>query len=310
MRPAEVTNTEIVAAGRRLLAEGKKVNGWSLRAAVGNRGKPERLAEIWGRAEADGTPQPVSQPEPTVLPPGVAEMADEARGALVAQFDGILLRVVRQTEMELQARYKTDFDRLTTERADMSEQLATASASVGETEQALADALADADALRARLAEAETSAAVRADRLAVAETRAKETEARLVALEQQVRAADQAAQEARTSQAAAAATAAAAEREAGRLRQRVETLEGDLAAGRTEIATLAAATADLKAALAVQGDRADRTEAALERARQEREAADLAARQAAERAGAAEQRAAEAEARAAAKRPGKTERTD
>ena len=159
MRPAEVTDSEILEAGYRLLADGKKINGWSLRAAVGNRGKPERLAEVWARAEAESVPPPAPQPEPTVLPPGVAEMADEARATLIAQFDGILLRVARRTEMELQARYKADFDRLAAERADMSEQLATASVSVGETEQALADALADANAVRARLTEAEKSGA-------------------------------------------------------------------------------------------------------------------------------------------------------
>ncbi len=49
MRPTEVTDAEINEAGERLMAAGKRVSGWTLRAALGNRGKPDRLLAVWTR---------------------------------------------------------------------------------------------------------------------------------------------------------------------------------------------------------------------------------------------------------------------
>ena len=51
-------------------------------------------------------PPPSAETGPVTLPPGVAEMADQGRAALLAQFDGILLGFARQTGMELNSRYK------------------------------------------------------------------------------------------------------------------------------------------------------------------------------------------------------------
>ena len=226
MRPTEVSTTAVLDAGRRLLDEGKKVNGWALRRAVGDHGKPERLMDVWQKS-AEGGPEPAPPAEagPVVLPPGIAEMADQARTALVAQFDGILLSVCRTADEALKARYKADFDRLAAERAQMEDDLATASASIEATEITLAEALAEAEARRARLSEAETEAAVSAERLralhaldaqAAADTAA--AAARISTLEAQVHELGATAQAARETAIAAAATAAAVEREAGRLR--------------------------------------------------------------------------------------------
>lgn len=54
------------------------------------------------------TDAPPPDAAPVTLPPGIAEMADQARAALTAQLDGIVAAVVRQAEAALQTRYKAD----------------------------------------------------------------------------------------------------------------------------------------------------------------------------------------------------------
>ena len=175
-------------------------------------------------------PQDAPQPDaaPVSLPPAIAEMADQARASLVSQFDGIVVSIVRQAEADLKSRYKADFDRLASERADMEDQLAAAVASVGATEGALADTLAEADDLRAKLAEAEKAEAVGAERLRAVEEKARadaaDAEEQIATLEGQIAAFGAAAQAAQRAQAAAEATAAAAEREAERLRAQMSAL--------------------------------------------------------------------------------------
>lgn len=240
MRPVEVSSVEVREAGQRLLTEGKRVNGWALRRAVGDRGRPDRLMQVWEQVRDDGAPQNGPQPDdaPVSLPPGIAEMADQARTALVSQLDGIVVAVVRQVEADLKGRYKADFDRLASERADMEDQLAAAVASVGATEGALADSEAEAEALRARLTEAEKAVAVGAERLRAVEEQARadaaEAEGQIADLEGRIAAFGAAAQAAQRAQAAAEATAAAAEREAERLRAQMSALIAALEAPRVE----------------------------------------------------------------------------
>lgn len=234
MRPAEVSADQVREAGQRLVAQGKRVSGWLLRRALGDRGKPDRLMQLWEQERDADVPQDGPQPDaaPVMLPPGVAEMADQARTALIAQLDGIVVAVVRHVETALQNRYKADFDRLAAERADMEDQLAAASASVGATEGVLADALADADVLRTKLADAEKVMAVGAERLRAVEEQgradAAEAERQIATLEGEIESYGAAAQVAQRAQAAAEATAAAAEREAERLRAQVAGLTAAL----------------------------------------------------------------------------------
>lgn len=262
MRPVEVSPDQVREAGERLLAGGKRVNGWSLRRALDNRGRPDRLMQVWEQERDAAVPQDGPQPDtaPVSLPPGIAEMAEQARTTLVAQIDGIVLAVVRRAETDLQNRYKADFDRLAAERADMADQLASASASVGATEDALADAAAESDALRARLAEAEKAAAVGAERLRAVEEKARadaaEAEEQIAALEGQIAAFGAAAQAAQRAQAAAEATAAAAEREAERLRAQMSALIAALDAPRAETAP---ARGESRSALAPEVDRGPQT---------------------------------------------------
>jgi hypothetical protein len=46
MRPAKVTDNEIIEAGKRLEQKKSTVNGWSLRKEIGS-GKPDRLEKVW-----------------------------------------------------------------------------------------------------------------------------------------------------------------------------------------------------------------------------------------------------------------------
>jgi hypothetical protein len=74
MRPAEVTDEQIIEAGRRIQAEGKAVNGWSLRAFLGNKGKPQRNMAIWEKCLAESADAPSTvrgEPPPIALPPGL-----------------------------------------------------------------------------------------------------------------------------------------------------------------------------------------------------------------------------------------------
>ena len=93
MRPVEVSPDQVREAGERLLAGGKRVNGWSLRRALDNRGRPDRLMQVWEQERDAAVPQDGPQPDtaPVSLPPGIAEMAEQARTTLVAQIDGIVL---------------------------------------------------------------------------------------------------------------------------------------------------------------------------------------------------------------------------
>ena len=266
MRPADVSTSEILDAGRHLLDVGKKVSGFSLRQAVGNRGNPNRLMEVWQNETRTGSDATSSaEALPIVLPPGIAEMADQARAALTAQFDAILQTVYRTTDETLKARYKADFDRLGIERAQMADDLANASTAIEVTDTSLAASRADADDLRTRLTETEKAAAVTAERLRAVEAKAAadaiEAEKRIVDLEEQVRHFGATAVEAQKAQAAADATAAAVEREADRLRTQVAALIVAQDAAKEEAASSKAALAAATASLNAQRERAERAEA-------------------------------------------------
>ena len=219
MRPPEVSVDVILAAGKRLVAEGKPITGWRLRQAVGDRGKPERLLAVWKAELArDEDPAPPADVEPTILPPVVAEEAAQARTALATNFDTVVAKLARTTEDMLKARYREDFERLASERARMDDELKTASESVDATDGALAEALTEVETLRARVAELEREGLVLSERI-------RALDIAVPVLEEKLRQADEAARSADHGRVAAEATAAAAEREADRLRARLADVE-------------------------------------------------------------------------------------
>jgi chromosome segregation ATPase len=296
MRPAEISDDTIIQAGRRLQARGKNVNGWSLRAAMDNKGRPERNLSIWERHLAEGAAQPdhADKLVAVTLPPGVAETADEARAALISHFDGIILKLAGHTEETLKGKYKADFDRLAAERTGMAEQLGLAELSVAQTEQALLETQADVEAVREMLANTQREGAILAERTRSLEAKAAadaaQADGRIMGLEEQAREFTAALQRGQRAQAGAEATATAAEREAERLRTQLDELAAKADAARAE-------AAQVRLEIAVERGRSDRLEADVGRVSEERDASLTQTRTAMDRAGVAEQRAAVAEER-------------
>lgn len=299
MRPVTVADEDVVTAGRRLQAEEKAVNGWSLRSAIG-RGRPKRLAEVWQRAQADTAPPARGEERDGVaLPPGVAEMAAHARGEIVARFDGIVLAACRQIEDGVKARYKADFERLTDERATGAAQLEQASSILEASDERAAAAEAEVAELRLQLAGAR-------EEIASVTTRATAAEDRVRALSDQVGDAQGKEAAAREAAASAEATVRMTERENMRFQEEVtaqratlDQIRGETAVLQRSAAQASADHASLTARLEAATARGVQVEADRDTARAE--ATSHAERLAAlaERAGAAEARAQAAEQRAA-----------
>lgn len=294
-RRPEVSDQQIIEAGQRIRAAGRPVTGFSLRLAIG-KGSQGRLMSVW---EAWASQQEATVPandaadtvEPAVLPPGLAEAWDSARGQMVSQLDGLVFATVRRIETDLKARYKADFDRLTSERAAMEEQLQAAA-------KALEIADLDNQAAQAEISELESKLNTTREQLAAAQQRADSVEAQaardraeaqaaIEALEGQIETFAAAAQAAQTSAAVATARAEAGEADAGRLRDDLATTRATLAQTTEAVATARAEAAGLAARLEAQTDRAARAEqdAAEIRTKAQEEAENLRGQLAAAREG-------------------------
>jgi chromosome segregation ATPase len=76
MRPAEVTQEEIVQAGNELQAAGRDITGSALRRALGNKGNTVRLKQVWDEYASGLT---ATEVEPVAaLPLEVAQKVEEA----------------------------------------------------------------------------------------------------------------------------------------------------------------------------------------------------------------------------------------
>jgi hypothetical protein len=158
-RLAEVSDEDILEAGRALDGEGKSVNGWSLRSRLG-RGKPERLFAVW-KAHAPAEPS-VPDPELTVdmvLPPKLIEYAGQAKANLTANLDGFCVSAYRLIEDAVNLRYKADLDRLSEEHDRMEAELQSAATEVERLDSALDDALEKVRDLASQLEETQRDAA-------------------------------------------------------------------------------------------------------------------------------------------------------
>ena len=76
-RTGDISADDVLAAGASILAEGREVTGWSLRRACGNRGRPDRLLELWAAATA---------PRDTIAP-AAAPGCDDPRAILPAAIE-------------------------------------------------------------------------------------------------------------------------------------------------------------------------------------------------------------------------------
>ena len=83
MRPTEVTDEEVILAGKGLIAANRNITGFSLRKAVGG-GSASRLRQVWDDYISS---QALSKLEP------VAELPVEVAGELRELTDGLVQRL-------------------------------------------------------------------------------------------------------------------------------------------------------------------------------------------------------------------------
>jgi colicin import membrane protein len=262
--PATVTDEQIRDAGQDIIAAGRRVSGYSLRAQLGGRGEPRRLMAVWQQtrpqppAPADQMPAVAAPP----LPPDLAAYAATLRERLTAEFDVTIAAAWVAAE------------RRAAERLGGEVEVARAAAEAAGQAQADADeALAAADIARDaaetdrdRLAVEATEARAAADRATGQRAAADAERDRLVAELSQAR---QAIAEAERHTAAAGAAREAAEASAKQAQQIAEAArEAAEADRRTSAADVATARAQLAGAQAEAAEaRRVLTAAAEERGR-------------------------------------------
>lgn len=260
--PVQVSPEQVAQAATTLAAQGKPINGWSLRSIIG-KGRPERLRAVWQEQQESEQPNPTAtELEAPALPPIIADHLAEAIERVTADLRGLVGQAWSRAA-DLAARR-------------VQEEVKGARARVVALEDEVAEAarvLDEADQATAALADERDGARQEAD-----------------AARRTVAAAGQAARE---RAAADAARLADAERLVGELRSQV-----DQAEARARGATASAAKADQDAAAA--GVRTEAAAAAAGEARQERDAARVEVAAARELAASAREALARAEATAAA----------
>ena len=157
--PAVVSNEEIVAAGRGLAAEGRAVNGWSLRKVIG-RGDPDRLIAVWHKLhvqpEAEGATTSV-----LALPPVVAERAQAATAEITAKLEELTGVLWQAAERLASQRVQGEAEAARAEAAGLRVQLDEAHGVLKTADEARGAVELEVQRLAARLLEVEAAAAER-----------------------------------------------------------------------------------------------------------------------------------------------------
>lgn len=171
--PVTVADDEIEDAGRALAAEGRSVNGWSLRRALG-RGDPVRLNAVWVARQSCIAPVPDAEAAAArPLPPVVAEHVEALRSDLAARAGELGTALWVAAERVAAERLHGEAEAARAEAAALYVQLDEAREVVAAADAAREAAEREAEGLRARLAAVEAEAvAARGDlerRLSVAE---------------------------------------------------------------------------------------------------------------------------------------------
>ena len=221
MRPAEVSTQEVVEAGRTLLGAGKKPTGWALRRTLGDRGRPDRLIEIWNSAVADGSSDRPDEIDPLsdLLHPAVDRLMEKAQTDVSASIGRIVAHVCKQTQDFLTTRYRDELTSIGKQRANVEAELADATISVHESDKKRAEIQTSFEELYSKHALAQRE-------IAEVTERARNAEDQFINLSQQVADLTEANQSA---MAYAAAKGAEAESEIERLRDQISTLTAALA---------------------------------------------------------------------------------
>lgn len=272
MRPALVTDVEVVEAARRVRARGEEINGWSIRREVGDRGNPRRLLAVW-TAKGDVTPLAQAEPADTVsLPAPLLELLAAARVTLGTELDTIVRTIHRHAREDADAAYRRITDDLQASQKRISSELDLAEASVDATEAELDRRGGAIATLESEVGEARVQIAGLTERERQALNRAQEADAHIAALQAERDGLTMAAQIAREGQAVAEAQAAAIRDEVSHLRAALERAEN------VRQAEVGRATAELAAARQQIEDARTAHQADLTAARQEAAAAQASER--------------------------------
>lgn len=231
VRPAEVLDEDIVAAGELLNSAGTRITGWSLRQTIG-RGNPARLMTVWTNHLATSVGGP-SQPDEAVrpLPPQVEAMATEMQTRLSNLCSAAWLSMYREVDRAVAGRYQAERDELAAVRATYEEEMAGAHAAILAADDQADSLAAQITALQAQLAAAAEERIRFEERLRMREETARTEIQRLVQtireVEVQEAAISEALAESRQENALQRAEAEAAKVEVSRARE-------DLTAARAE----------------------------------------------------------------------------
>lgn len=99
-RVPEVSDLEIIEAGKKLVATNKNTSGTALRKMIGGRGDPYRLKRIWTEYESA---QAIEDNSANELTPEIKNEIDEATSTLSKTFESLVLNIYKKANNEAQA---------------------------------------------------------------------------------------------------------------------------------------------------------------------------------------------------------------
>lgn len=172
-RPAEYSEEEIVAAGKKLQEENRNITGFALRQKVGG-GNPNRLKQVWDEHVAS---QSIAQAEPVAdLPIEVAEEMEHVTKTLTDRLS-LLARELNDRAVKAAERRVAEVVRAAGDQREQAErELADASQTVDELEAMLDKERARAVELENRLANLQSTNQTQAVDLATLRERLELTE--------------------------------------------------------------------------------------------------------------------------------------
>jgi chromosome segregation ATPase len=170
MRPPEVTDKAIIAAGEALQAEGRRITGFALRQRIGG-GNPARLLQVWQEHLSRSTQPPELPPE---LADALVHVTEAAKQQLRDALSSLYSRIAADAQQKINA----------AEQAAKAE-LEAATAELERIDAERDAARSEVDRLRAELANAQQQAAALAARLDACVARVDAAEARAQQLQRE-----------------------------------------------------------------------------------------------------------------------------
>lgn len=110
-RPAEISDGEITDAGQSLLAAGKRVTGYALRIALGDRGNPNRLKAVWDAHVAERSETTCAE-EAAPLPPRIEDIAADNQGRMAGLLASAVQTIYREADATVMARLQEEREQL------------------------------------------------------------------------------------------------------------------------------------------------------------------------------------------------------